>query len=60
MTDARGVFTSAASLLPEGPTSADGAVVVGMATVGVVALRVPLRVLRAEGLCAERTVDLAA
>jgi len=41
--------TGTAGLVPDAPTP-----------VGVAALRVPLRVLRADALCAERTVDLAA
>ena len=49
MADARGVCTGAASLVPEVPTPADGAVVASMATVFLT-----------EALCAERAVGLVA
>jgi hypothetical protein len=54
------VSTDAAGLVPEVPTAADFAVVARVATVGVAALRVPLKDFFAVVLGAKRTVDLAA
>jgi hypothetical protein len=54
------VSTDAAGLVPEVPTAADFAVVASVATVGVAALRVPLKDFFAVVLGAKRTVDLAA